>query len=117
MDINYFKTKLEEEKNELETELSKIAERNPENPEDWKTKPEELNIMISDQNELADVFEETQTKEAVEIELENRLNKIKVALKKIEDGKYGKCNLGNCLIEEKRLEANPSATTCIKHAQ
>jgi len=116
MDTKYFKTKLEEEKNDLEKELSKIAHQDPQNPEDWKTNPEELNVRVSDQNELADVFEESANKEAIEKELETRLNKVKDALKRIKENKYGTCEKSGCPIEKKRLEANPTATTCIKHS-
>ncbi|MBU1178989.1 hypothetical protein KKB69_01455 [Patescibacteria group bacterium] len=116
MDTNYFKTKLEEEKAKLEKELSLIAHRDPQNPDDWKTDPERLNVMVSDKNELSDVFEETTNKEALEQELEDSLNKIKDALQRIEDGTYGVCKEG-CKIEEARLRANPSAETCIKHAE
>jgi len=116
MDIKHFKTKLEEEKKKVEEGLSKIAHQDPKNPDDWKTNPEELNVMTSDRNELADVFEESANKEAIEIEMEDRLNKIKSALQRIEDGAYGICKEG-CKIEEKRLEANPAAETCIEHAK
>lgn len=116
MDTNYYKIKLEEEKDRLETELSKIAEPNPQNPDDWQTKREDLNIMVADKNELADVFEESANREGVERELEDRLNKIKAAIKRIASETYGVCEVEGCPIEKKRLEANPEATTCIKHA-
>jgi RNA polymerase-binding transcription factor DksA len=116
MDTNYFKTKLEEEKTKLERELSRIARRDPQNPEDWKTKPEDYNIIVSDKNELADTFEESANKEALEVELEDRLNFVNEALKKIEENKYGVCEAGGCPIEKKRLEADPAAKTCIKHS-
>lgn len=117
IDVNYFKTKLEQEKQGLEEELSNIARRDRRDPDDWKTTPEDLNIMPADQNELADVFEETFNKEAIEVELEERLNKVKAALKRIDEGNYGICEVDGCKIEEKRLEANPAAATCIKHAK
>ncbi|PIS13578.1 MAG: hypothetical protein COT67_01040 [Candidatus Tagabacteria bacterium CG09_land_8_20_14_0_10_41_14] len=116
MNIEYFKNKLEEEKTNLEKHLSRIARQNPKDPEDWQTNPENLNIMNSDPNEQADVFEESASKEAVEKEIEDRLNEIKSALRKIEDGTYGICEKGGCKIEKKRLEVNPAATTCIEHA-
>ena len=116
MDTNHYKIKLEEEKDRLELELSKIAKPNPENPDDWQTKPEDLNIMVADKNELADVFEESANREGIERELEDRLNGIKAALKRIDDKAYGVCEIEGCPIEKKRLEANPEATTCMKHA-
>lgn len=100
----------------MEQQLSGIAKLDPENPEDWKTTKEELNVMPADKNELADIFEEAGNRDALERELEDRLNEVKGALQKIEDGTYGKC-IDGCKIEKKRLEANPAATTCIKHAK
>lgn len=116
MDTKYFKEKLESEKKILEQSLSELAHQDPTNPDDWKTNPEDLNIEVADKNELADIFEESANKEAIEIELENQLNQIKTALKKIEKGTYGICEKCNGPIEEQRLKANSSATTCIKHA-
>ncbi len=116
-DTNYFKTKLEEEKEQLEKALSKIAERNPQNPEDWETKSEELNIMPSDQSEMADVLEEYGNTAALETEMEQQLNKVKAALKRIKDGKYGICKVKNCKIEEGRLKADPTAETCMEHTK
>ncbi len=116
INTKHFKQKLEEEKEQLEKILSGIAKPDPENPDDWKTTPDDLNVMTTDQSEMADVFEESQNKEARERETEERLNKVKDALKRIEDNSYGMCTEG-CKIEEKRLEADPTATTCIKHKQ
>ncbi|MDP3762692.1 MAG: TraR/DksA C4-type zinc finger protein [bacterium] len=38
------------------------------------------------------------------------------SLRRIEKGAYGICATGGEKIEEKRLEANPLAETCIKHS-
>lgn len=111
-----FKKLLEEEKIKLEKELSLIARKNPENPEDWEVKAPEMNPMVSDQSELADMFEELETQAGLEYQLEERLKKVNAALKRIEDGGYGVCSVCGEKIDEKRLEANPLADTCIKHA-
>lgn len=115
MEVKYFKEKLEEEKKRIEENLSTIAKPSSKDKEDWETTPEDLNVMVADRNELADVFEEKENKEALEVEIEERLNKVKRALQRIEDGTYGTCKEG-CIIEPRRLEADPSAETCIKHA-
>lgn len=49
-------------------------------------------------------------------DLEAKLAKVEMALKRIEDGIYGRCSLGD-EIEEKRLLAEPTAETCLKHSQ
>lgn len=117
VDINYFKKILEEEKQKLEKSLSKIASRNPKNPDDWEVKPgaADLNIMASDQSELADTIEELADITAAEDEMEKRLNEIKAAIQRIENGTYGVCEASQCKIEKDRLKADPTATTCTKH--
>jgi DnaK suppressor protein len=45
--------------------------------------------------------------------LSDMLNRTKQALRNINSGKYGKCEKCGKPIEEKRLEAMPTATKCI----
>lgn len=119
LDLEYFKNKLEEEKSRLETHLSQIGKRNPANPQDWEAMPAEagMDIRISEQSELADAFEEFENRSALQAHLEERLNDIINALERIEKGTYGACQTCREKIEEARLEANPSAPTCIKHSK
>ncbi len=115
IDTQYFKQKLEKEEERLEKELNSVGRINPDNPKDWEPTPAKMDIMNADKNEKADAVEEFETRTAVEIPLENRLNNIKAALKRIEDDNYGFCSVCKKEIEEDRLEANPSATTCKEH--
>jgi len=71
--------------------------------------------LTADKNIVADRHEDYEGRHAITDELEIRLNNINDALKKIEEGKYGVCEIGGEEIEEDRLEANPSAKTCKKH--
>ena len=80
-------------------------------------KAPEMNPMVSDQSELADMFEELETQAGLEYQLEERLKKVNAALKRIEDGSYGVCTVCGEKIDEKRLEANPLAKNCIKHTE
>lgn len=111
--------KLEANKERLEVQLSEMGQRNPANPEDWEAMPVEAgqDIRITEATEMADTFEEFQNRSAIQIHLEEMLNDIKSALKRIEEGNYGICEVCKEEIEEARLEANPSASTCIKHSQ
>ncbi|KKS16089.1 MAG: Transcriptional regulator, TraR/DksA family [Parcubacteria group bacterium GW2011_GWB1_41_6] len=113
--IDYFKTKLLEEKEKLEQDLKTMAKRNPENPDDWEPAPPAMNVMVSDANELADTFEELENVIGVSDQLEERLRAVNQALEKIEKGDYGQCRQCGKEIDEKRLEANPAAAACIKH--
>jgi RNA polymerase-binding transcription factor DksA len=115
IDIDHFKSKLEKEEAALISELKKIGHKNPDNPEDWEATPEELDIVKADRNEVADKIGSFEGDVAILKELEPQLNDVKLALKKIEEGTYGICEISGEPIEKERLEANPSARTCIKH--
>ncbi|MCK5591842.1 MAG: hypothetical protein KAI72_07805 [Candidatus Pacebacteria bacterium] len=115
INIEYFKNKLEEEKKVLEESLSDVGQQNPDNPSDWQGKPEDIDAEHSDKIDTADNIEEYESNTAIVNTLEERLNNIKAALKRIEDGTYGVCRISGDPIEEDRLEANPAADTSKKH--
>lgn len=113
--LAYFKEKLEKEKALLERELKTVGRINPENPADWQPTPAVMDILNSDDNEVADSIEEFESNVAILKQLEIRFNEVKEALSRMEKEEYGKCRIGGEDIEEERLEANPAATTCLKH--
>lgn len=115
IDTLHFKQKLEEETKILEGELNRIGRRNPSNPRDWEPRPPEAGTLEADKNVAADHVEAFEENSAVLKELEARYNNVKLALKKIEEGVYGKCEIGNEEIKIERLEANPAARTCTTH--
>ena len=82
-----YKASLLEEKSKLEKELSSIATKNPERPDEWEVKAPDMNPMVSDQSELADMFEELETQTGLEAQLEERLKHVNGALKRIEEDK------------------------------
>lgn len=112
---NHFKEKLEKELENVEGELKSLGRINPSNPNDWEALPPTMDIQRADPNEVADQIEEYEENTGILKELEIRLNEIKVALKKISDNTYGKCEVCGEEIEKERLEANPAARTCVKH--
>lgn len=113
--IKHFKVKLEEEMSVLETELKTVAEINPNNPGDWEPKSAGLNTDQADRLEVADEIEGFENNVAIVKNLETRFNEVKDALARIEAGTFGTCSIGGEEIEEDRLGANPSATTCKAH--
>jgi len=117
MNTEFFKKKLEEEKSLLQSELKSVGRVNPDNPKDWEARPANLDILPSDENEMADGIEEMENNTAVLKQLEIRYNQVKDALLRIENGAYGKCEISGETIEEERLEANPAARTCIEHKE
>ncbi|MFA4890173.1 MAG: TraR/DksA C4-type zinc finger protein [Candidatus Paceibacterota bacterium] len=113
----YFKGKLEKRKKDLEEALSHVGQKNPKIAGDWELTMADMNVMTADKNELADAFEQLENRAAIEDKLESQLTFINEALEKIKNGKFGICETGGEQIEEDRLEANPSAKNCIKHAK
>jgi len=114
-DTKHFKTKLEEEKKQLEAELSSVAQKNPDNPSDWEPMAVERDTAEADENLLADNVEGYEGNIAITNSLETRYNDVKSALDKIEKGTFGLCEVCNKHIEADRLEANPAARTCKAH--
>ncbi|MEX0930459.1 MAG: TraR/DksA C4-type zinc finger protein [Candidatus Paceibacterota bacterium] len=113
LDIGYYRGKLEDEMEELVTELRRIGRINPDNPGDWEAVAANLDQPHSaDLNEEADDIEEYGEHVAILEQLEIRFNEIKDALERIEEGTYGACKVCEKQIEEDRLEANPAAETC-----
>ena len=117
LDLNYFRKKLEEEREKLERQLSLIAKRNPENPKDWKPTQPKLNPQASDLTEMADVFEKFETQVITGVALEAQLNEVQDAIGRIENGTCGLCGRDQKPINLERLEANPAAKTCIEHSK
>jgi RNA polymerase-binding transcription factor DksA len=111
-----FKHKLEDEKKLLTRELKEIGVvKDKKSPDDWQAKPEDLDIIESDANEVGDKITSYENNNALVNELEQRLMEVDTALEKIENGKYGLCEKCGEKIEEDRLSANPAAKTCKQH--
>jgi RNA polymerase-binding transcription factor DksA len=117
IDTNYFKKKLEGELALLENEMKSIGRKNPSNPNDWEAVETNMDADSADENEVADEIEEYEENSAIIKQEEIQYNLVKAALKRIADGTYGKCKVGGEEIEVARLEANPSAETCVKHSK
>ncbi len=115
--IEYFKKKLESKKAMLEKEMAGVAKQNLNAPGDWEPTVPDMNVLPSDPNELADTFEELENVAAVEESFEEDVDLIEAALNRIKKGKYGICEICGKEIEEKRLEASPTAVYCIEHTK
>jgi RNA polymerase-binding transcription factor DksA len=110
-----FKQKLHEELAMVEKELSSVGRINPANPNDWEAVQSDQNIESSDPTDVADTIEAYEESTGIVKQLEIRLNEIKNALKKIDDGTFGTCEICGKPIEEEKLMANPAARTCKEH--
>ncbi len=109
-----FKKRLEEEKGELESRMSSVGRLNPEVPDDWEPVPTETGLE-ADLVDQADVTVSRESNTAILADLEARYDNILLALKNIEKGTYGKCEVCSNKIDEARLNADPSASTCREH--
>ena len=62
-------------------------------------------------------FEAFEERQALVKSAEKDLKDLKGAIKRIEGGKYGICEVGSEPIETERLKVYPAATTCVNHAK
>lgn len=115
VDTEQYKNRLEIMLAELTEELQTLGIHNPEVPEDWQAIPADVETAEADPNVGADRVEDWEERRATLAELETRYNNLRLALKKIEDGTFGVCELGGEEIEADRLDANPAARTCKAH--
>lgn len=68
------------------------------------------------EEENAMEVEDFETYKSLSGDTRKNLREINKALKKIENGKYGICEVCKNLIEKARLKAFPSAFTCVEHS-
>jgi len=112
-DTNTYKKLLEQELKTVTDELKTVGHVNPSNPGDWEANPPKDTEDDADENLTADNIESYETNTAILKQLEIRFNEVKAALARIAKGTYGVCEKCGKPIEEKRLKANPAATTCM----
>lgn len=114
MKVEYFRKKLEAEKAKLESEMETIGRRNPRVPGDWELLPLETGVE-ADLADQADVVASRESDTAILADLEARYDTVLSALARIQKKTFGKCEVCGEDIKQNRLEANPAATTCVKH--
>ena len=105
-----FKIQLETELDNVTTGLKEVAVQSPDTG-DWVAIPVAKDIGNADENVGADAVEEWNERRALMAQLEIRYRNITRALKKMEDGSFGICEISGEPIEAARLEANPAART------
>jgi len=105
------KAKLEQERAAIEKQLETFANKDPNVKGDWDSRFPKFDGNIE---EAADEVEEYSSRLPVEFSLETRLRDVNLALEKLAQGKYGKCDKCGKDIEEKRLEIHPAARFCMK---
>ncbi|MCX6813952.1 MAG: hypothetical protein NT078_01965 [Candidatus Azambacteria bacterium] len=121
--LEEFKTSLEKERDLLTQELGTIATPDPNLKGDWDIKHSEWEEdEITSEEELeggvsTNESDEDMKNKALSDHLELRLKEVNNALKRIEDGIYGTCEVCKKEITLERLKADPAARTDIEHAK
>ncbi len=115
VNTEHFKKILLDEKKTTEESLADIARFNTETNV-WEAVPDQDLVNENmDDNDSADRFEDFEERTSMVDTFQKRLTDINHALKKIDAGTYGICEISGEPIEEARLEANPAARTCKLH--
>lgn len=112
MNTEEYKNKLLAEKEIISKELAGLGAKQDLKTGNWEATPDATDAPESDENDLGDKYEDYNLENETVETLEARLNDINSALQKIEDGKFGICEICGAQIEEDRLSANPAARTC-----
>ncbi|MFA5061633.1 MAG: TraR/DksA family transcriptional regulator [Patescibacteria group bacterium] len=104
------KAMLLEEKTKLVKELSKFAKKNPEQEDDFDTTfPNYGDKEDENAAEVADYVVNL----SLEENLEKSLRDVDQSLHRLEKGEYGICKYCQKPIEEKRLLARPTSSSCM----
>jgi len=105
------KKRLEAEEKKLIDELNKFADSN--SKDDYSARYVDFG---DEEGDNVEEYRQYDFNLSLERKLENQLANVRLALKKIEQGKYGICDNCQGEINPKRLEAYPAAPTCMKCA-
>ena len=109
LDIQHIKQRLQEKEAKLLEQLSNQTEATP-TPVD----PIEISEGPQDFEETAVDFLEMQQEQSVSVNEQALLSEVRAALKRVDDGTYGRCIVCGQPIPEKRLEAIPWTARCLK---
>lgn len=107
LDIEKFRTRLETDKKRLLGELEQLSAAGRPTEERREGSP------FGKREEEATESLELERRLALERGIKEQLAAIEVALTKIKDGTYGKCDVCGKPIEQPRLEALPHARRCM----
>ncbi|GAC1399679.1 MAG: hypothetical protein NVS4B12_17480 [Ktedonobacteraceae bacterium] len=112
IDIQKMKERLETKQKELQGNISSLTEAHP-TPID----PIEISEGSQDFEETAVDFTEMQQEQSIEVNEQALLTLVQNALKRIENGTYGKSIVSGKPIPEKRLEAIPWAERTVEEEE
>jgi DnaK suppressor protein len=110
------KKELESQKEKIEGQLSKFADKDDKIPGNWNTRYTQADDNKDDDSieDATDQVEKYSNLLSIEHSLEKKLRDIDSSLEKISSKDFGICNKCKGSISQERLEINPSAQTCMK---
>jgi len=107
LDVEKYRKKLIEERDRLNKDIETVGEIS-------EPVSDDLEITAAD----APLISEAKDVEATLTDMKSdRLERINAALQSIDEGTYGKCVVCGKEIEPRRLDAEPTAMTCIEHSR
>lgn len=109
--IEKMKNRLEEERARLERDLGDMGHPDPQNPGQYQPDYPESQSNSDDDNALE--MTEYSDDLSLDAKLESELRDTRKALEAIEKGTYGVCKYCKRDIQEARLEARPTSSSCI----
>lgn len=110
--LEHFKNRLLEEQERLNQELTNFGKEDPANPGRFEATYPESGSNSDDDNamEIAEFVDDA----TIEARIESELRDVEAALKALENNAYGICKYCHQEIDEKRLEARPASSSCIR---
>ncbi len=112
IDLQKMKKRLLAKQTELQGVIANQTEAYP-----TPVSTEEISEGPQEFEETAVDFLEMQQEQSVLVNEQALLSEVQAALKRIDDGSYGRCSVCGEPIPEKRLEAIPWASRCVKDAE
>jgi RNA polymerase-binding transcription factor DksA len=113
-EISDLRVRLEDERTQLDTQLATIVE------ESFAASQSDMSGDVGLDDESADAGTATFEREkdlSIENNVRDLLQKIERALRRMDDGSYGICDICGKPIEKARVKALPYVDLCIKDAQ
>ena len=113
-ELGDLRVRLEEERTQLDTQLATIVE------DSFAASQSEMSGDVGLDDESADAGTATFEREkdlSIENNVRDLLQKIERALKRMDEGTYGICDICGKPIEKARVKALPYVDLCIKDAQ
>jgi len=113
-ELGDLRVRLEEERTQLETQLATIVE------DSFAASQSEMSGDVGLDDEAADAGTATFEREkdlSIENNVRDLLQKIERALRRMDEGSYGICDICGKPIEKARVKALPYVDLCIKDAQ